>query len=97
MYVQTLSNEDSRLGHLSCAFVFLSLSLFTDAASTAHTINTAWPQKIERMEGTKQEEGKERKRDEEETKRRGKASVVKKKGGGGWGTEEEMGEWGRGA
>lgn len=58
--------------------------LFTDTASAAHTINTAWPKKKKnRMEGTREEEGKERKRDEEETKRRGKASAVKMKGGGG--------------
>lgn len=57
--------------------------LFTDAASAAHTMNTAWPQKIEGMEGTREEEGRERKRDEEETKRRGKASVKMKSGGGG--------------
>lgn len=92
--MQTLPNEDSCVGHFSCAFVSVStgtclLCLFTDAASAAHTMNTAWPQKIERMKATREEEVQGRKRVKEETKEGGKASVVKMKGGKeGWGVGE---------
>lgn len=76
VYVQTLSNEDSCVGHFSCAFVFLCLSAHAWVACSltqhqqAHTINTAWPQKIERMNAMREEEVQGRKRDQEETTRR---------------------------